>query len=35
MVKDLYGDMGFAARDGKWELDLESFSEFKTFIRAK
>jgi FkbH-like protein len=35
MVKDLYGQMGFAARDGKWELDLQSFKELKTFIREK
>jgi FkbH-like protein len=35
MVKNLYADMGFSANDGKWELDLESFKELKTFIKAK
>jgi FkbH-like protein len=35
MVKDLYPQMGFVSRDTKWELDLEQFEEFKTFIRQK
>ncbi|MDR3377895.1 MAG: HAD-IIIC family phosphatase [Verrucomicrobiae bacterium] len=35
MVKNLYGDLGFAGRDGRWELDLERFEERRTFIRAK
>jgi FkbH-like protein len=35
MVKNLYADMGFSANDGKWELDVESFKEFKTFIKTK
>ncbi|MGA2243433.1 MAG: HAD-IIIC family phosphatase [Verrucomicrobiota bacterium] len=35
LVKNLYGDLGFAGREGKWELDLERFAERKTFIRAK
>lgn len=33
MVKNLYGDVGFSACDGKWELNLESFIELKTFIQ--
>jgi len=35
MVKNLYGDMGFAANDGKWELNLETFKELKTYIQVK
>jgi len=35
MVKDLYRQMGFTARDGQWELDLQLFQELKTFIRLK
>ena len=35
MVKNLYGDMGFSASNGKWELDLETFKELKTFIKTK
>ena len=35
MVKNLYGDLGFAGGDGRWELDLEKFEERKTFIRTK
>lgn len=35
MVKDLYAQMGFAASNGRWELDLQSFQQFKTFIREK
>lgn len=33
MVKDLYQQMGFAQANGKWELDLHEFNEFKTFIQ--
>jgi FkbH-like protein len=35
MVKDLYPQMGFTQANGKWELDLQQFKEFKTFITAK
>ncbi len=35
LVKNLYADLGFSARDGKWELNLESFNDLKTFIKAK
>ena len=35
LVKNLYGDMGFSPCAGKWELNLESFNELKTFIKAK
>jgi len=35
MVKDLYGRMGFAELDGKWELNLEHFQELKTFITCR
>jgi FkbH-like protein len=35
MVRDLYSQMGFTDRDGKWELDLEQFKDFKTHIRSK
>jgi FkbH-like protein len=35
MVKDLYPQMGFAQANGKWELDLQQFKEFKTFITTK
>jgi FkbH-like protein len=35
MVGNLYRDLGFAPCDGKWVLDLESFTELKTFIRLK
>jgi hypothetical protein len=35
MVLDLHTQMGFAARNGKWELDLQSFKELKTFIKVK
>ena len=33
MVKDLYSRMGFGAHDGKWELELQQFQDFKTYIR--
>jgi FkbH-like protein len=32
MVKDLYSQMGFAESNNKWELDVQQFKEFKTFI---
>jgi FkbH-like protein len=32
MVKDLYDKMGFVRSNGIWELDLQLFNEFKTFI---
>jgi predicted enzyme involved in methoxymalonyl-ACP biosynthesis len=35
MVKDLYPQMGFAQANGKWELDLQQFKEFKTLISTK
>jgi FkbH-like protein len=35
MVKELYGEMGFAASNGRWELDLQLFKELKTHIRIK
>jgi FkbH-like protein len=35
MVKDLYVQMGFAQSNGKWELDLQQFNEFKTFIQPR
>ena len=35
MVKDLYSQMGFAQSNGKWELDLQQFKEFKTYICEK
>jgi FkbH-like protein len=35
MVKDLYRDLGFAGRDGRWALELNTFEEHKTFVRAK
>jgi FkbH-like protein len=37
MVKDFYPRMGFASSNGngEWELDLERFKEFKTFIKTK
>lgn len=34
MVKDLYSQMGFVAANDQWELDLQQFKEFKTFIRS-
>lgn len=35
LVKELYPQMGFTAKDGKWELDLSRFSEMKTFVSEK
>jgi len=35
MVKDLYLQMGFAQSNEKWELDLQQFKEFKTFIQPR
>jgi FkbH-like protein len=35
MVKDIYSHMGFAARDGHWELDLPQFRGLKIFIQTK
>jgi FkbH-like protein len=35
MVKDLLPRMGFSPKDGRWELDLTTFQEFKTFIREE
>jgi len=35
MVKDLYAQMGFAPRNLRWELDLSTFKDLKTFIRTK
>jgi FkbH-like protein len=35
MVKNLYEQMGFTACEGRWELDLASFTGLKTFIRSK
>ena len=35
MVKDLYPQMGFAQSNGKWELNLQQFKEFKTYICEK
>jgi FkbH-like protein len=35
MVKDLYGQMGFAANNGKWTLDLTTFKDHQTFIQPK
>lgn len=32
IVKDLYAELGFAASNGKWELDLQGFNPLKTFI---
>jgi FkbH-like protein len=34
MVMDLYLQMGFNQSNGKWELDLRKFKEFKSFIQA-
>jgi FkbH-like protein len=34
MVKDLYSQMGFKARDGKWELSLRQRAALKTYICA-
>jgi FkbH-like protein len=33
MVRDLYAQMGFTQSNGKWELDLQQFKDFKTFIQ--
>jgi FkbH-like protein len=35
MVKDIYAQMGFAANNGKWEINLAGRSDLKTFICAK
>lgn len=35
MVKDHYRDLGFTEKDGKWELDVNSFSERKCFIEKR
>src|SRR5262245_51716057 len=35
MVRDIYSQMGFTHLNGKWELDLRQFTEFKTFIQAE
>ena len=35
MVKNLYEQMGFAAHDGRWKLDLAAFTGLKTYIRIK
>jgi FkbH-like protein len=32
MVKDVYSQVGFAQSNGRWELDLQHFKEFKTYI---
>jgi FkbH-like protein len=32
MVKDLFPQMGFLQSNGKWQLNLQQFNEFKTFI---
>jgi FkbH-like protein len=33
MVEDVYSEMGFAESNGKWELDLHQFKDFKTYIQ--
>ena len=33
MVEDVYSQMGFAESNGKWELDLQQFKDFKTYIQ--
>jgi FkbH-like protein len=35
MVRNLYAQMGFAPHDGRWRLDLGTFTGLKTFIRIK
>jgi FkbH-like protein len=35
MVKDLYAGMGFTPCNDKWELELKTFKEFKTFIQVE
>jgi predicted enzyme involved in methoxymalonyl-ACP biosynthesis len=35
MVRDLYPQMGFSSRDGRWELELSTRQELKTFVRRK
>lgn len=35
MVRDLYAQMGFVERDGKWELNLRDFTARKTLIQPK
>ncbi len=35
MVKDLLPRMGFAERNGRWELELNQFQEYKTFIEQE
>ena len=35
MVKNLYSQMGFTQLNGKWELNLQRFTDLKSFVRTR
>ena len=35
MVKNLYSQMGFTQSNGKWELNLQRFTDLKSFVRTR